>query len=191
MKFLRLYIYIYTCVCVLWYVSNFGGTSMDCITSFKTNKLILGCLTTGVSFHAPGKIVFFLGGRGASHILINQGLPMTCTKVIHTITMWVWTFVPTTLTNKWLQLYELHRGPIQITPNKMSIKYEESHCASDIFGVFRWYPLPRLTSNYSRTRSTARNRPWCKIGFSMIQCCLNPTITMRFMDSLWFHMFHA
>ena len=92
--------------------------------------------------------VFFWGGRGASHILINQGLPMTFTKVIHTITMWVWTFVPTTLTNKWLQLYELHRGPIQITPNKMSIKYEESHFASHIFGVFRWYPLPRLTSNY-------------------------------------------
>ena len=37
---------------------------MDCITSFKTNKLILGCLTTRVSFHAPGSIVFFLGGQG-------------------------------------------------------------------------------------------------------------------------------
>ena len=35
-----------------------------------------------------------------------------------------------------------------------------------------------------KTRSTARNWPWCKIGFSMIQHCLNPAITMRFMDSL-------
>ena len=37
------------------------------------------------------------------------------------------------------------------------------------------------TTNYW---STARNRPWCKIGFSMIQCGLNHAITLRFMDSL-------
>ena len=41
------------------------------------------------------------------------------------------------------------------------------------------------------TRSTAHRRPWCKIAFSMIQCCLNHAIPLCLRDSLWFHMFNA
>ena len=39
------------------------------------------------------------------------------------------------------------------------------------------------------TRSTAHRRPWCKIAFSMIQCCMNHAIPLRSTNSLWFRIF--
>ena len=66
-------------------ISNFEGTPIECITLFRTIKVILGCLTVCVNFHAPGSIVNSVCASflvGAPHIIKTNNICNICEEIV-------------------------------------------------------------------------------------------------------------